>query len=216
MRITLSGFARVMRDILLIAPGEAEPFATRALASGEGRSRGLALRMSLVSRRISIVGNYGIQRVRMGEGGASYIPHYAATHVFEGGLAVFPTATSSIRVGASGSAGRRTTVFTGTLEWEACNLLDQGCEFAGSPHYGQDPLGGARLPGYFRVDVSLRKHWHLRIGGREAMVALFGTVTNVLARHNLLAFARSPGSGALTEIEMRPLSPLVVGVDWRF
>jgi hypothetical protein len=119
-------------------------------------------------------------------------------------------------VGASGAAGRRTTIFTGALEWEACNLLDQGCEFGGSPHYGQDKLGGASLPAYFRVDASLRKHWHLRIAGREAMIALFGTLTNLFARYNLLAYARSPGGGALKEIEMRPLSPLVIGMDWRF
>jgi hypothetical protein len=216
MRINLLGYGRMMRDILLVAPGEPEPFATRTPGSGDGRSRGIALRMSFSSRRVSLVGNYGIQRVRVGEGASSYAPAFAPTHVFDGGVTVFPTATSSIRVGASGASGRSTTIFRGVLEWEACNLLDQGCEFAGSPHYGQDPLGGAALPAYFRIDVSLRKHWHVTIGGREAMVALFGTVTNVLGRHNLLAFARSPGSGALTEIEMRPLSPLVVGVDWRF
>jgi hypothetical protein len=170
----------------------------------------------LASRRFSVVANYGIQRTRIGEGDSSYVPHFAPTHLFEGGVTVFPSATLSIRVGASGAAGRRTTIFTGALEWEACNLLDQGCEFGGSPHYGQDPLGGAALPTYFRVDASLRKHWHIRLAGRETMIALFGTVTNVFAGHNLLTYARTPGSGVLQAIEMRPLSPLVVGVDWRF
>jgi hypothetical protein len=216
MRVTLLGYVRALRDILLVAPGEAEPFATGAPASGNGRSRGIALRVMLASRRFSVVANYGIQRTRIGEGDSSYVPHFAPTHLFEGGVTVFPSATLSIRVGASGAAGRRTTIFTGALEWEACNLLDQGCEFGGSPHYGQDPLGGAALPTYFRVDASLRKHWHIRLAGRETMIALFGTVTNVFAGHNLLTYARTPGSGVLQAIEMRPLSPLVVGVDWRF
>jgi hypothetical protein len=215
LRISLMGYVREMRDILLIAPGEAEPFATGDLVSGKGNARGIALRVSLTSRRFSLVGNYGLQRVRMGEH-SSYTPSFAPTHLVEGGLTFFPSATWSLRVGASAAAGRRTTIFTGALEWEACNLLDQGCEFGGSPHYGQDPLGGTALPSYFRVDASVRKHWHLRIAGRDAMIALFGTVTNVFAGHNLLTYARAPGTGELKEIEMRPLAPLVVGADWRF
>ena len=216
VRVVLLSYVRDLHDILLVAPGEAEPFATELPARGKGSSRGATLRITLASRRFALIGNYGIQRVRIGEGSGSYAPHFAPTHLFEGGISVFPTATWSIRGGASGAEGRRTTVFTGALEWEACNLLDQGCEFGGSPHYGQDPLGGTELPTYFRVDASVRKHWHVRLAGRETMVALFGTVTNLFAGHNLLTYARTPGSGALKEVEMRPLSPLVVGFDWRF
>ena len=215
LRINLAGYIREMRHILLIAPGEAEPFATGTLVSGNGNAKGMALRVTFTSRRLSLSGNYGLQSVRMG-GDSSYTPYFAPTHLVEGGLTFFPTATWSLRVGASAAAGRSTTIFTGNLEWEACNLLDQGCEFGGSPHYGQDRLGGASLPSYFRVDLGIRKHWHLRIASRDAMVALFGTVTNVFAGHNLLTFARAPGTSGLKEIEMRPLAPLVVGVDWRF
>ena len=215
-RITLAGYTRKLDDVLLVAPGEPEPFATRPWSSGSGTSAGGSLRLAVTTRRYSLMGNYGIQRVRMGQGSLQYVPHYAATHIFEGGIALFPSPTFSLRVGASGAVGRRTTILTGTFEWEACNLLDQGCEFGGSPHYGQDPLGGASLPAYFRLDASIRKHWHVRIAGREAMVALFGTMTNLLGRQNLLTYARAPTTGRLTEIEMRPLAPLVVGVDWRF
>jgi hypothetical protein len=215
-RLNLAGYTRKLDDVILVAPREPEPFATRPLASGSGTSVGGSLRLAVTTRRYSLVGNYGIQRVRMGKGSLRYVPHYAATHLFEGGIALFPSPTFSVRVGASGAAGRRTTILTGTFEWEACNLLDQGCEFGGSPHYGQDPLGGASLPAYFRLDASVRKHWHVRLAGREAMVALFGTMTNLLGRQNLLTYARGPTTGQLTEIEMRPLAPLVVGVDWRF
>jgi hypothetical protein len=216
LRINLRGYHRDLRGILLIAPGEPEPFATRPLTEGTSNARGVALRVTVSTRRYSLIGSYGIQRVRLEQRGSSFVPNHGATHLFEGGIVVFPSATTSVRVGASGAVGRRTTLFTGALEWEACNLLDQGCEFAGSPHYGQDPIGAISLPTYFRLDASVRKHWHLRIAGREAMVALFGTATNLLARRNLLTYARSPVTGELTEIEMRPLAPLVVGVDWRF
>jgi hypothetical protein len=72
------------------------------------------------------------------------------------------------------------------------------------------------LPAYFRLDLGLRKHWHLEVAGRDVELALFGTVTNLLGRRNVLAVATDPVTGKKTEIEMRPLAPLVVGLDWRF
>jgi hypothetical protein len=48
------------------------------------------------------------------------------------------------------------------------------------------------------------------------MVALFGTVTNVFGRQNVLTYSWSPTTGEYAPVEMRPLAPLVVGLDWRF
>jgi hypothetical protein len=126
----------------------------------------------------------------------------------------FPTATTSIRLGATGALGRRATAVSGGFEWEACNLLDEGCEFGGTPGTTGAP-GGVSLPAYFRVDLGLRKHWHVTLGHRDAVVALFGTLTNVLNRKNVLSYSRAPDD-ALTPIEMRPLAPLVVGLDWQY
>jgi hypothetical protein len=104
----------------------------------------------------------------------------------------------------------------GPFEWEACNLLDRGCEFAGSPTIERDALGGAALPLYLRVDLGARRHWHARVAGRDAGLALFGTVTNLFGRRNVLTYATDPDTGARTEIEMLPIAPLVVGVDLWF
>ena len=62
----------------------------------------------------------------------------------------------------------------------------------------------------------MRKHWHFHLGGRDAMVALFGTVTNLFNRKNVLTFTRDPSTGELAPVEMRPFAPLLVGLDWRF
>jgi len=47
-------------------------------------------------------------------------------------------------------------------------------------------------------------------------VGLFGTVTNVLDRRNVLTLARDQRTGDAAAIGMRPMAPLVVGLDWRF
>jgi hypothetical protein len=215
LRLSGEVYQRRFNGVLLVAQGEPEPFATGVLNTGSGRARGLALRASLNSARYAVSASYGLQQVRL-NADSTYVPGHGATHLLQGGVILFPTATSSIRIGASSAFGRRVTTVSGSFEWETCNLLDQGCEFGGSPHYGQEPLGGTRVPAYLRVDLGARKHWHLRISGREATVALFGTVSNILGRRNYLTYSRDQSTGELAPIEMRPRAPLVVGLDWRF
>jgi hypothetical protein len=154
--------------------------------------------------------------VRFEHEAGGYVPGHGVTHFLEGGLIVFPGATWQARVGTAAALGRRTTAVAGGLEWEACNLLDEGCEFGGTPSHEGEPLGGVSLPAYLRVDVGVRKHWHLGLGGRNASLALFGTVTNLFARKNVLTYVIDPLTGERTPVEMRPLSPLVIGLDWRF
>ena len=216
VRLGAQAYVRGFDGLLLVAPQAREPFATDAFASGSGTAHGLSLDAALSSARVGLIASYGWQEVRLAEGDASYVPHYGAAHLLDAGIIVFPTATTSIRLGATGAMGRHATPMSGGFEWEACNLLDKGCEFGGSPHQGGEVLGGASLPSYFRVDLGVRKHWHVAIGERDAVVALFGTVTNLFDRKNTLTYARNPDTGELTPIEMRPLAPLVVGLDWRF
>jgi hypothetical protein len=162
-----------------------------------------------------LVARYGWQQVRLTHADSSYTPVYATSHTLELGALVFPSATSSIRLGLTSGLGRRATAVSGSFEWEACNLADRGCEFAGSPE-ATGPLGGTRLPAYVRLDLGARKHWHLNVGGRDITLALFGTITNLLGRTNILTVATDPATQRSTPIGMRPRSPLVVGIDWRF
>jgi hypothetical protein len=214
VRLGVQAYRRDFDDVLLVAPGETGPFTTGSFAVGGGRSLGLSLEAAMSAARWGLVASYGWEHVRLDPGASEYVPTHGASHVAEGGVTFFPTATTSIRLGAAGALGRRATSVAGGFEWESCNLLDQGCEFGGSPTT-DGALGGARLPAYARVDLGVRKHWHFTLGGRDAVVALFGTLTNVLNRKNVLTYARTP-DGALVPIEMRPLAPLVVGLDWHF
>jgi hypothetical protein len=202
--------------LLLVAPRAGTPFATEGFLTGGGASRGLSLEAAVSGARYGVTASYGWQRVRVTYGDSSYAPGYGTSHLIETGVIVFPAPTASIRLGLTGAIGRRGSGVLGAFEWESCNLLDQGCEFGGSPTHDTGRLGATRLPAYFRLDLGLRKHWHLEVAGRDVELALFGTVTNLLGRRNVLAVATDPVTGKKTEIEMRPLAPLVVGLDWRF
>lgn len=215
VRFGVQAYARGVDGVVLVAPRDGEPFATGAIVVGSGTARGVALDAAVGTARYGVVASYGWQRVRYAYGDSSYVPEHGAAHVFEAGVIVFPTATLSIRLGGVGAVGRRATAVTGGFEWEACNLLDRGCEFGGSP-LATGALGATALPAYFRVDLGVRKHWHIDVAGVDASIALFATVTNVFGRRNVLTYSRDPSTGEIMEIEMRPLAPLVVGLDWRF
>ncbi len=216
--VRLSGqvYLRGLDGLLLVATRTGEPFATASFATGSGAARGFSLDASVSGSRYGLIASYGWQHLRLDDGHSRYIPNYGAVQSIEAGVILFPSATSSIRLGATGAIGRRGTSHDSGVEWEACNLLDQGCEFGGNPRYHTDQLGATSLPAYVRLDLGLRKHWHVEVGGRDVQLALFGTLTNLLGRKNVLTLAPAGAAGTPTAVEMRPRAPLVVGLDWRF
>jgi hypothetical protein len=215
LRLGAQAYVSRYTGLLLVAPETSQPFATDGFTTGSGTAPGFSLDAALSGARYGLLARYGWQRVRLEHADSNYIPVYGTSHLLELGGIVFPTATSSVRLGLTGGVGRRATAVTGSFEWEACNLLDRGCEFGGSPESTGTP-GGTRLPAYLRLDLGVRKHWHLNIGGRDVTLALFGTLTNLLGRTNVLTVATDPATGRRTTIEMRPRAPLVLGLDWRF
>jgi hypothetical protein len=215
-RLGAHAYARSSDGLLLVAPREDGPFANGEFVNGSGTARGFSIEAAASSARWGVLASYGYQQVRLEYGGSSYVPESAAGHVLEGGVISFPVTGVSIRLGATYAEGRHATAVTNGFEWEAHNLLDRGSEFAGSPEAGGAPLAAASLPAYFRVDLSLRKQWRFVAAGREATIALFGTVTNLLGWKNVLTYTRDPALGEAAEVEMRPRAPLVLGLDWQF
>lgn len=216
MRLTLQAYARGSDRLALVAPRSGEPFSLGSFAVGSGTSRGITLDGAMNGAHYGIVASYGAQRVRLAYGDSSYVPEHGTKQLFQGGIILFPTSTLSLRLGGDAAWGRRTTTASGEFEWEACNLLDRGCEFGGSPHYNGETLGGTGLPPYYRLDFGVRQHWHFTAGGRDVSMALFAALTNILGRKNVLTYARNPSNGQITAIEMRPRAPLVIGLDWKF
>jgi hypothetical protein len=214
-RLGLQAFRRRTRGLPLVAPRTSQPFATSDWLTGGATATGVVLDGSFSGTRLAMTGSYGWQQVRWRGAGVDYPPR-GAGQTIDAGLMVFPSGASSIRVGLVGLFQRRATPVVGPFEWEACNLLDRGCEFLGSPGADSSAVGSLKLPPYLRIDLGVRHHWHLRLRGHPTEVALFGTLTNVLGRGNLLTVAVDPATGLPAGAEMRPRAPLVIGLDWRF
>jgi hypothetical protein len=214
-RVDLEAYARSLEDLAMLDPEDGQPFASATIRSGSGSVLGTAAGLSIGSARYAVTGSAGVERVELRAGGERWTPGYAASRTARIGAIAFPTPTLSIRVGWIGQFGRRGSDAIGLLEWESCNLLDMGCEFAGSPEELGE-LGARKLPAYNRLDVSVRKHWHFVLGRREGSVEAFATGSNLLGRANVLTYVVDPASGASAPIEMRPRAPLTLGLGWRF
>lgn len=209
-------FTRTLRGVAQIATSSEAPFATDSIGVGGATASGVSLEGTLSRTHVALLAAYGWQRVRMRVGELAYTPHHGVSQRAHAGVTVFPSPTFSIRIGVTGQWGRRATAFAGPLDWEACNVLDQGCEFGGAPRHDREELGGLGLPAYLRADLGLRKHWHVAVGPVQGVVGLYGTITNLLGRPNTLTYGTDPESGRLRPLPMVPFAPLVIGVDWRF
>lgn len=214
LRLGAHAWLRALDGLALVPPVSAEPFAMTGFVTGRGRVTGASVDAAASGARVAASASYTWQRVRLRWAGGEYTPSYAARHVAEGGLALHPGVASTFSLGVTAMAGRRATPAADSFQWESCNLLDGGCEMAGSPRTRIDRLGGERLPAYMRVDVGVRRHWDM--GGDGRRIAAFGTVSNVLGRRNVLTVVE-PVDGAAPPhaITMRRRALLVAGLDWR-
>ncbi|MEO6444789.1 MAG: carboxypeptidase-like regulatory domain-containing protein [Gemmatimonadaceae bacterium] len=210
----VGAYTRQMEGVAMVAPVEGAPFLRSRPRAGNATATGAFAEGQVTSSRYNMLARYGVQSVRYHLGTSSYVPSFGARHLLDGGVTLFPSTATSVRVGATAALGRRVTPTLGPVEWESCNLRDRGCEFAGSPRTDPAQTGVARAPAYVRVDVSARRHMHLQLGGRSAELAVYGTYSNLLSRFNVLTYGLA--NGVPEALEMRPQSPLVVGLEWRF
>jgi hypothetical protein len=216
LRVSSQAYARAFHDVALVAPNNADPFATAPFVVGSGSARGMSIAMTYQASRYSVYTSYALQSVRLEYGSRTYVPEHGAAHALDAGLMVHPSRAVSLRLGASGRFGRHATPLSTPFEWESCNVADRGCEFAGSPRAMRDSLGATALPGYVRVDLGVRARWPLHLAGRITELGIFGTLTNIFARSNVLTVAPDPITGQRTPVTLRSRAPLVAGIDWAF
>lgn len=215
--INLRAYRRAMAGLLAVARGTPEPFlldTSTGLAQQTATVSGFGVDATYDARATSLLLRYGWSTARYLADGIRYTPEYLARHQLDGGVTLRPTLRTTVRLGLTAAVGRRATPIVGLAEWEACNLIDRGCEFGGTPSAASGSLGTVALPTYLRTDVSVRHVWRVRSGARGADLAVFGTLTNLLNRVNVLNFVEDGASRSA--LAMRPRAPLVAGVDWVF
>lgn len=216
LRAGLEGYARVSDGLVLVAPTTGQPFAVDSFSVGRARVWGGAINVELIGARYRALLDYGLGAVTYDVGSGTYRPGFAISRSLAASLGYYPSATLAVRWALRAEFGRPTTLVEGPFLWEACSIIEGGCEAEGSPQKLAGPLGGSRLPPYVRFDIGVRKHWHWRLLGHDGVLTGFATLSNILNRGNLFGYTVDPDTGELSELPSRPFSPLTVGLEWSF
>lgn len=218
----VDAFAKRMRGLAL-GPTSTTPLNVPVLAAdsfqlGEGRVRGLEV---LARRRhggADFTLSYALSFAELRAAGESYVPRYERRHML--------MAAAALPLGETGTLGARLALGTGQPYSPVVALT---APFHYDPMTGRwmpdryaDPLIGerhsARLPGYLRLDLAVRKRMEKHWFGRRMTVTPYLQVLNVLNSRNVLLVEPLPHGIGKPTAWRSPQFPILptFGVQWSF
>jgi len=205
-----------------LAPLPVEPLRAPVLApDGAVASRGTARGAELLARRAwgrsALSLSYAVASVTREIGGEQFTPRFARSQRLD--------LSGYAPLGSRGQGSLRVQWATGQPYTPAVSQ---------TPGFRYDPATGtfvedgnavvlgehnsARLPGYFRLDLSARRSFERRWFGRATTVTPYLQVLNVLNTRNVLFAEASPSAAGDPRLKFTPQLPIfpTIGVEWRF
>jgi hypothetical protein len=162
---------------------------------------------------------YSLNDVKMDVGGVRYTPRFERRHTLDA-VALLPWGrrgeVSSRLALATGQPYTPATGFGMPLRYDPTTGAFVQYGSGGSVLLGEHNSG--RLPGYFRLDVGLRRSYEPRIFGRHTTVTPFLQILNVLNTPNVLAGVPQVYGDAGPQVEYAPQLPILptIGFEWKF
>lgn len=186
--------------------------------AGEGAARGLELlaRWQRDGRGLSLA--YTLAHTEREVDGVRFTPRFDRRHSLDlSGNATWGR-RGEIGVRLAGMSGQPYTPVTGLVRRYRPDSRDGGLSEYGGwvPVFGEH--NSARLPSYFRLDLSARRSYQPRWFGRATTVTPYLQVLNVLNSKNVLFAYPEDGLQGRMELHYAPQLPVfpTLGVEWRF
>jgi hypothetical protein len=212
--LSVSGYLRRTSGLALGAASTLGFFPEDSLVVGRGNARGVSGALELRRGRFAGSASLTVARDERIAGTTHYDPSYGHGTSFVVDLGYRIQADTRLLARLQGGAQQPASVVASGFEWRPATSFGHSGELAGTPENLPGGVNGARLPAYTRLDLGVRRSWHIPgfATGTELSTAL--SVTNVLDRRNVLGLVASPGGG-LGVIRGLPRS-LALEVGWRF
>lgn len=205
-----------------LAPLPAEPLRAPVLVpDGAVPTRGSARGAEVLARhawgKSALSLSYALASVTREAGEERFTPRFARRHRLD--LSAFAP------LGSRGQASLRLQAASGQPYTPAVSQLPGFRYDPGTGTFVEDTspvvLGehnSARLPGYFRLDVSARRSFERRWFGRTTTVTPYLQVLNVLNTRNVLFAEAGPSGDGDPRLKFTPQLPILptVGVEWHF
>ena len=219
--VRVDAFAKRLNDVPLPQlPGEiteAPIIVNEGFLAATGNARGVELLARHARGRALYSLAYALNDVRMRVAGEEYTPRFERRHTMDA-VALLPwgrrgevSARLALASGQPytppagyGYAVRYDPLTGRYMDWGATVLLDEH--------------NSGRLPGYFRLDVGVRRTYEPRLFGRRTTLTPFLQIVNVLNTPNVLAGLPRLYGEAGPQIEYAPQLPIIptIGLEWKF
>lgn len=221
LSLRVDAFAKRLGGIVVgpetVSPLDAPALVTDSFQVGTARMRGLEVLGRYRRGRADLTLAYALGSTRLRVGGEEYAPRYERQHLL--------TAAAALPLGETGTFGAQLSLGSGQ---PYSPVIGMTTPFRYNPVTGKWQSVGlevvlgdrnsARLPGYLRLDVAVRKRLEKHWFGRRMTVTPYLQVLNVLNMRNVLLTEPDPHAFSGPEIRYWPQLPFfpTFGVQWSF
>jgi hypothetical protein len=194
-----------------------QPLLSEATVEGSAVAEGLELSLANGWRHGSLAVSYTLARVEYRSEGESYPPRYDRRHTGQLTGELTPSQRTQWSARVVAASGQPFTPVIGVIHpiradhaWRRLRPMGFAPAILGDHN-------SARMPGYFRVDLSVRRQVTREWFGRPVTLTPYAQVLNVLNTHNPLLDAPRTGdpNPSVARLPQLPILP-TVGVTWRF
>jgi hypothetical protein len=212
--LSVTGYVRRSSGVALAPLSTPGLFPADSVVIGRGYASGLIGALDLERGRLSGRAAITLARNVRAAGGTRYDASYGqgTSVVMDLGYRVLQDTRFLVRF--RGGAHQPTSVVAPGFEWRPYQPLFAPGELSGTPENLPGTVNAAMLAGYARLDLGLRRTWHLPGAGQSTGLTTALSVIDVLGRRNALGFvAGQDGS-------LRPIPgvgrALTFEVGWAF
>jgi hypothetical protein len=215
LRLELEGYARRLDGLLLVAPATSHPFAIDSVEHGTGTAKGLGAALIYRGRTtdIDVIGDWASATRRTDE--LVYHPTFERKRSIAAAVARRLGSKTAVRTAFRAAAGRPTSGLQGGFQWEPFDPFTGEIEVGGTPIRRDGELNREKLPAYARLDLGVRRAWHVSLLGIEGELVTWLDVLNLLGRRNVVALTERPGLGGWEALRLSDTS-VAFGAYWRF
>ncbi len=211
---SVSGYLRRTSGLALGAASTLGFFPEDSLVVGRGNAAGISGALELRRGPFAGSASLTVARDERTAGATHYDASYGHGASFAVELGYRIQRDTRLLARLQGGAQQPTSVVAPGFEWTPQTSFGQSGELAGTPEILPGAVNGARLPAYTRLDLGVRRSWHVPGFATGTALTTALSVTNVLDRRNVLGLVARPGGG-LGIIRGLPRS-LTLEVGWRF
>jgi hypothetical protein len=214
LALSLDGYVRRWRGVPLPAASTQGLFVADSIVNGRGNAQGVEAGVALDQGPFALRTSVGLARTVQWAGTEEYHAGVERPWSFSTNLYYRLARRTTAQIALSGGAGQPSSIVSPGLEWEPYRPLGGSGEIGGSANSLAGAINPVRLPGYFRLDLGLRRGWPLGLAGHRGLVSTALGVDNLLDRANPVGIGQAP-DGALRTLRGTPRSA-IIEVGWTF